>query len=728
MTGEYLNGTYTNGYAISDAVSFLKIGPQGNIHTPGTNATYVALYTSTGRTTAVDVKNLGNVYGFGSGVRLAGGGNIANDGTIASFAGSLNDKYYDAACITIAGSGKIVNGSSGNATALIKGGSGVDITGSGAIDNFGSIDSTAITVGYYTYNKKAVYLGSGAVLNRSGADISGGIAIAGKGIVDNNGKIEPNARSGSIYIPSPGYTRLTNSILAAVQISGGGAVSNGLSNQNAVIGGGVSISGGIGTVTNDGTILDGSSSLSAFYFTLYTSYASVQLSGGGRVTNGTANDTAALLKGGVSISGGSGVVNNSGTVGYSLSQYLYSSFVRQVYSEHVLPSVALGKGGSILNGSSSDLAAVMTGGVSVSGGVGMVTNFGTIETPLSFPFLFYTNYFLPGVSLMDGGKVVNGSSTDFTATIAGYDAGIYVTGGAGRITNFGALKGGTGSGGHPVGPQAGIALMAGGAITNGSVQDASASISGTVGIALYGSGMITNYGTISGTEGAVVLHSPSEKLIEESSGVLVGTVKGGGGVLVLGGATGTGTLSGLGSAITGFGRIEVPVGSAWVIANHGSIAAGTTFSNDGRVAVAASGTLTIDGGMTGFGLLAIRPNATAAIAGAVSARETVRFAGTDTELILGTPSEFLGAVSNFGGHGTCKLELTGFGTGTTFTVSPNGNGTGDILTVKDGAQHARINLLGQFAASGFHAAISAGYTVFTYSPPATPIHHLAPSG
>lgn len=52
--------------------------------------------------------------------------------------------------------------------------------------------------------------------------------------------------------------------------------------------------------------------------------------------------------------------------------------------------------------------------------------------------------------------------------------------------------------------------------------------------------------------------------------------------------------------------------------------------------------------------------------------------------------------------------------------------TGGTLSVVDGARHAQIGLLGQFAASGFHAAISAHYTVFTYTAPHAAIPQLAP--
>jgi hypothetical protein len=161
------------------------------------------------------------------------------------------------------------------------------------------------------------------------------------------------------------------------------------------------------------------------------------------------------------------------------------------------------------------------------------------------------------------------------------------------------------------------------------------------------------------------------------------------------------------------------------LAGANAITAGTSFHNGGRVAVAASDTLTLDTGMTGAGVLALRAGSTAEIDGIVSATGSVTFTGKNAELKLDSAARFLGSVANFGGNGTDALELIGFGTGTSFTFTPNGSNTGGTLSVTDSTKHAQIALLGQFAATGFHAAVSASYTIFTYTTtPAAP--QLAP--
>jgi hypothetical protein len=179
--------------------------------------------------------------------------------------------------------------------------------------------------------------------------------------------------------------------------------------------------------------------------------------------------------------------------------------------------------------------------------------------------------------------------------------------------------------------------------------------------------------------------------------------------------------------VAGFGTVEVAARANWVLAGDGSVAAGDGFTNDGRVTLGVSDTLTLGSGVAGTGVLVLSSSATAVIDGAVSAGETLVFSNHGL-LALDSPETFLGTLSHLGANGTDRLELAGFGTGTSFIFTENGADTGGTLSVTDGGQHASIALLGQFVATGFQAAISASYTIFTYATPPAAAPHLAAPG
>ena len=142
-------------------------------------------------------------------------------------------------------------------------------------------------------------------------------------------------------------------------VTQGSASATGLYGQGEISGGnGVSIRRAAGTVTNFGMIFGANSSLT---------YAGIYLSAGGGVTNGSNQDTAAMIGGycGIQIAGASGTVANFGLV-----------------QGKTRPAIFLADGGSVTNGSLTDSYALIVSGasaVSISGTAGTVANFGTIE-------------------------------------------------------------------------------------------------------------------------------------------------------------------------------------------------------------------------------------------------------------------------------------------------------------------------------------------------------------
>lgn len=176
-----------------------------------------------------------------------------------------------------------------------------------------------------------------------------------------------------------------------VDLFAGGSVTNGSNaSTKALISGGsasaVDVNGAAGTVTNFGTIEAGTG---------------VVLSDGGTVENRTGGRIIADKGNGVGIEGVAGTVTNLGTISGAES------------------GISLAQGGSIANGSATATSVLIRGSdsafgppaVNISGGVGTVSNFGTIRGG------FYA------VNLVAGGTIRNGSSSSTAAQINGFLGG-----------------------------------------------------------------------------------------------------------------------------------------------------------------------------------------------------------------------------------------------------------------------------------------------------------------
>jgi hypothetical protein len=676
VTAKYIDGSYPGGYAIGTGIDRLIVSRRARIGTDGIGGT---------GSWSVRITNLGAVAAdaIHDGVHLTGGGAVTNAGKNASITG------YHGVYIA-GGEGRIVN-------------------------RAGTIGSALYRGPAYTRYASAVLEDGGVVINASGATITNGIDVSGgTGNVANDGAI------GGVYSSVHFFHGFEISTGPAIVLSSGGKVTNGAHNPKASIAGGVDISGGAGQVVNAGAI-------SGYYATIggppgygnsHRAGQSVILENGGDVLN----RSTGTLANGVAI-GGDGILRNFGRIGAGFdSSGYYGANVNR------LDSVDLSRGG-VLNGSESDTTAQIGGGlvgVSITGGWGRVTNFGSIvgvvdSVPPS------SGHFSAGIRLAAGGIVANGSEKDSSAVISGYDSGIFAAGARAFVRNFGTITETSAAGGTKAfAGQAGVALDAGGVVVNGDRRDRAAKISGAVGLAAYGPADVVNYGTIAGVMAAIDFHSARDRLVEQGSGVLIGPVMGGKGALVLGNQGGAGTLTGLGSTIAGFGRIDVYAGPAWTLTGTNTVGTATVFRNKGTVI--DSGTLTLESGIVGaHGLIRISANASAEVDKLVVSGQTIAFAGTQSSLILDDAADFKGAIASLGGAGGETLALKGFGAGTRWSFVANATNTGGTLRVTDGTFHAAIRLLGQYAAAGFHAEIGATETVFSYAPPPPAVPHLAPT-
>jgi hypothetical protein len=138
----------------------------------------------------------------------------------------------------------------------------------------------------------------------------------------------------------------------------------------------------------------------------------ISLGHGGKVTNGDATNTTAVISG-IVISGYAGTIINNGTIS-DLGPNNASIF--------------LVDGGTVINGSESNTAAYITNGIALPAPA-TIFNFGTIASG--------SNNNFPTIGVSAGGTIVNGSATSSAAYIKN---GIVFTG-PGSITNFGTITG-----------------------------------------------------------------------------------------------------------------------------------------------------------------------------------------------------------------------------------------------------------------------------------------------
>jgi hypothetical protein len=199
--------------------------------------------------------------------------------------------------------------------------------------------------------------------------------------------------------------------------------------------------------------------------------------------------------------------------------------------------------------------ALISGGstaVVINGGAGTVANFGTI-TSTSSGF---------GVGLHDGGSISNGSNTSTAALIssaAGHTS-VYVNGGAGTVTNFGSIKGGS----------VGVFLGDGGRVANGqSGSTAGLIVGGTTGgaVSIAGTtGTVVNFGTLQSTGTLAIV-----ALLD--GGTLTNGANGATTALITGPGTGIYVNNAAGS-VTNFGKIistSTSSGNGIVIEDGGGV-------------------------------------------------------------------------------------------------------------------------------------------------------------
>ena len=344
----------------------------------------------------------------------------------------------------------------------------------------------------------------------------------------------------------------------------------------------------------------------------------IYLRAGGTVTNGSASDKTALLRGGLEAIKiqGEGTVANFGTL---LTTYAYPSGQIGV--------VSLNDGGAVTNGSNTDttakIAAAGMTAIYIKGAApSTITNFGTIAQ--------YGTGGRTAVYMRNGGTITNGSSHDSTARMFSSGGGVIIAGGLrSEVVNFGTIAGVS---------QTGVSMYAGGTIVNGSVGDTGALIAGARGVSLNGlaPSVLTNYGTISVSGSST------------STGV---SMYGGG--LVSNGSTADRT------AVIDGGHAGVVMAGESTLVNYGTII-GTTAVEFSHAS----------GQMKGYSVYGTGTVVDAGViaSSAGTSGTAIRFGTGQERLVLDAGATIVGKV--VGGYGNNTLEL-GAGSGTVYGFGKN---------------------------------------------------------
>jgi hypothetical protein len=262
-----------------------------------------------------------------------------------------------------------------------------------------------------------------------------------------------------------------------------------------------------------------------------------------------------------------------------------------------------------------------------------------------------------GVRLIAGGYVNNQAG----GSISGNSLAVGVTGGT--VVNYGAIQ---------ASATGGIAVQ----------------ISGVGSTLVNGGAIIANYGT------AVVLKGNNDLLSLAPGAVFYGAVTGNHhDQIELRAGTGTGTLFGLGSYVTGFNALTVDAGAVWEVSGDAS---SVNVTNDGTILVSDGVSLILhalgeDQGAQG--VVAVGGGGSVELSGAVNTTETFIFTDAAGTALLTEPARFTATIVGFRRGDTIDLV------GKAATKASFSNGS--LRLSNQGTAVATLQLLGNYATREF---------------------------
>jgi hypothetical protein len=323
--------------------------------------------------------------------------------------------------------GSVTNNLSGYISAARRNGVYIGGASAGIITNLGTIKGARN--GVVLQNGGTVSNGSNSNKTAKIAGGRNGVYIAGflPSTVSNFGTIDASGGRNGINLYLGGNITNGSSVDTTALITGG--------NHGVYV-------GGPSTINNFGTITSGTKAALAFL-------------DGGTVINGSTSDTLAKIASGATTGNRAGIYDLVG-------QTTIINFGTVISSSG--GAVDLYKGGGVItNGSTGDKSALLqgsTGGsaVYIGGSSASVTNFGLINGGGAIHangFITVTNLgritagAFSAVGLNNGGDVINGSTSNITASLIGAPGtsgnGIFLAAGPLSATNYGTISGGSSS-------------------------------------------------------------------------------------------------------------------------------------------------------------------------------------------------------------------------------------------------------------------------------------------
>jgi hypothetical protein len=589
-----------------------------------------------------------SIIGVSAGIEISGGtGTISNYGSI-----SASGTAGDGAWLRLGGT--LTNGSTSVTGLSITGGSdGVLMSfEGGTVQNYGTLAGTAgngVEIDNGDGGTDLVENGSGTLSSFLISGGANGVVLGGSGTVKNDGTIVGKDGNG-VYIGGAGIIdngssdelgRLISGVSAGIEFSGGvGKVSNfgsisasGTAGDGAWLRLGGTLTNGSASVTglsitggSDGVLMSFEGGTVQNYGTLAgTAGNGVEIDNGDGgtdlVENGSGTLSSFLISGGANgvVLGGSGTVKNDGTIVGKDGDGVY-----------------IGGAGIIDNGSSDELGRLISGvsaGIEFSGGVGKVSNFGSISASGTAG---------DGVWLRLGGTLTNGSASVNGAAITGGGNGVLMSYNGGTVQNYGTLAGSTGNGVEIDNGDGGTDL-----VKNGK----DATISGEIGVLVRGAGEVINAGTITGAGGVAVQFGGNDTLVVDAGAVFNGLVEGGNGVNTL--DLGSGTSGLINSEFVGFADYGVGIGASWSLDGSTSI---QVVLDDGSISLSASATLSITGSISAesSGVFQLGLGATLNVAADLGTQSKMSFLG-NANLVIENASSF-GTQSGTSTYGGPLLE------------------------------------------------------------------------
>jgi hypothetical protein len=439
------------------------------------------------------------------------------------------------------------------------------------------------------------------------------------------------------------------------------------------------------------------------------------LNAGGTITNGSTSDVTATI----SSTSGLGI-NFGGANASQLTNFGIVSGGVEVSGTGTL---------TVTNGSATDtkasIQAALAGADGVYAGATTLENFGSI---------YGAN---DGLGL-GASSVVNGSAVDTAASVSGGFGMVFFGGGTSTVNNFGSISASYSDA---------VRLSQGGSVTNGSASDTTASITGGPsgwGVDSSG-GSVTNYGTITGSSGGVYLTSGTlinagaitsakgssgtavdfasgvSRLVEDAGSTLTGVVYGSGAGTTLELAAGkSGSVAG---GLVNVGTIDVDAGASWTVTGTSTV---PNVVDNNVVAIESGSSLDVSAAVdpSSSGYFLLTSQSTLEIAAYLGTGLKIQFIGSSNKLTVDSAANFglkVGSASYAGplllGFGaTDSIDLKG--------IAPTGLGlnysaaSGDLqITGSGGSALATLAFQNSSLGAGaFHAASDgAGGTLITHS-------------